>query len=162
MSILIKKMEKPKTCALCPFREIRYKSGYYNYEHCSALNNIFNECRLDINPYEERLSDCPLIEIPTPHGRLIDDTVRENEKYKLIRNADDVTKLLKVIWAGNYLLKYLDKEEGSSFGATTYWKDKDNDGFSGDIGYLVEGLDSMILYAKDKVNKITGGIIKDK
>jgi hypothetical protein len=73
MSILIKKMEKPKTCALCPFREIRYKSGYYNYEHCSALNMIFNEDKLDIDPYKERLSDCPLIEIPTPHGRLIDE-----------------------------------------------------------------------------------------
>ena len=72
MSILIKKMEKPKTCALCPFREIRYKPGYYNYEHCSALNRIFNENKLDIDPYKERLGDCPLIEIPTPHGRLID------------------------------------------------------------------------------------------
>ena len=81
MSILIKKMEKPKTCALCPFREIRYKPGYYNYEHCSALNRIFNESKLDIDPYKERLSDCPLVEIPTPHGRLIDANKLEAMMY---------------------------------------------------------------------------------
>lgn len=72
MSILIKKMEMPRTCACCPFREVRYDPGYYNYEKCRALGKIFNECRLDIDPYEERLDDCPLIEISTPHGRLID------------------------------------------------------------------------------------------
>lgn len=83
MSILIEGIDMPKTCALCPFREIRYKPGYYNYEHCSALNNIFNECRLDINSYEERLSDCPLIEIPTPHGRLIDESDLTDELTEL-------------------------------------------------------------------------------
>ncbi len=72
MSVLIKGMEKPRVCAECPFREVRYNPGCYNDEHCSALNKIFNECRLDIDPYKERLSDCPLIEIPTSHGRLID------------------------------------------------------------------------------------------
>lgn len=73
MSILIKKMEMPKVCALCPFRETKYDPGYYYYEHCKALGRIFNESKLDIDPFEERLSDCPLIEIPTPHGRLIDE-----------------------------------------------------------------------------------------
>lgn len=63
MSILIKGIEMPKVCADCPFRGVRYESGYYQYEKCKVLDKIFNECRLDINPYEEKLDDCPLIEV---------------------------------------------------------------------------------------------------
>ena len=83
-------------------------------------------------------------------------------KEQLYQNANNITKILMVIWAGNYLLEYLDKEEGNSVGATSFWSDKDNDGFNGDIEYLVEGLDSMVLYAKDKINKITGGLVEDE
>lgn len=73
MSILVKGMKMPKVCADCPFWETRYDPGYYNYEHCKALGRIFNECRRDISPFEEKLDDCPLIKIPTPHGNLIDE-----------------------------------------------------------------------------------------
>lgn len=63
MNILIKGMEMPKVCADCPFWETRYDPGYYNYEHCKASGRIFNEDGRDIIPYEEKLDDCPLIEI---------------------------------------------------------------------------------------------------
>lgn len=82
MNILIKGMAMPKVCADCPFWETRYDPGYYQYEHCKALGRIFNECRRDIDPFAEKLDDCPLIEIPIPHGRLIDDDKITKEYYK--------------------------------------------------------------------------------
>lgn len=64
MSILIKGMEMPKNCSLCP---------------CSCSWDPWTEptiCRaLDEEPEisdTERLSECPLVELPTPHGDLID------------------------------------------------------------------------------------------
>jgi hypothetical protein len=55
MSIFIKGMEMPAHCGECPIET--------------------NECRLWENfvaRWERRHPDCPLVEIPTPHGRLID------------------------------------------------------------------------------------------
>lgn len=72
MGVYVKGLEMPKVCAECPFREVRYDPGYYNYEHCRALGKIFNEHSLEIDVFEEKFNDCPLIEIPTPHGRMID------------------------------------------------------------------------------------------
>ena len=63
MGAYIKGIEMPKVCADCPFRGVRYESVYYQYEKCKVLDKIFNECRLDINPYEQKLKDCPLIEV---------------------------------------------------------------------------------------------------
>lgn len=66
MNILVKGMEMmPKVCADCPFRVTMYDPGYYYYEKCKASGRIFNECRLDIDPFEEKLNDCPLDEIVT-------------------------------------------------------------------------------------------------
>ena len=48
MSVLIKGMEKPKSCESCPFED-------------------FGGCMFRVQK-----EDCPLVEIPTPHGRLID------------------------------------------------------------------------------------------
>ena len=49
MSILIKGMSKPKTCDDC----------IVPLSKCDYL--------------QKRADDCPLIEIPTPHGRIIDE-----------------------------------------------------------------------------------------
>lgn len=48
--ILIKGMKKPQNCFTCPFKFVDA--------------NVFVGCRLPNN--------CPLVEVPTPHGRLID------------------------------------------------------------------------------------------
>lgn len=81
MGVYVKGLEMPKVCAECPFREVRYDPGYYNYEHCKALGKIFNEHSLEIDVFEEKFNDCPLIEIPTPHGRLIDaDKLKEKRE----------------------------------------------------------------------------------
>ena len=58
MSILIK-IEMPKGCWACPFEVGKY------YE-CLFTKKSSN-WGLTTRP-----SDCPLVEVPTPHGRLVD------------------------------------------------------------------------------------------
>ena len=55
MSILIHGMEMPRVCAEC----------FMDPPCCKALSD-------DTNIWKERHPDCPLVEIPTPHGRLGD------------------------------------------------------------------------------------------
>lgn len=68
MGVYIKDMEMPKACNVC------------NYSEWSNLNQCY-ECYFTKNgrilflkdmDKGERHKDCPLIEISTPHGRLID------------------------------------------------------------------------------------------
>lgn len=61
MSVLVKEMNKPKTCGLCKFclDDSRIANGYCMYFHRSV-----NMMELDKN--------CPLVEVPTPHGRLVE------------------------------------------------------------------------------------------
>lgn len=54
MSVLIKGMEMPENCLVC-------------FVPCSLLCDLDDYDRKRI-----RHPDCPLVEIPTPHGRLID------------------------------------------------------------------------------------------
>lgn len=66
MSILIKGMDMPISCEKCPF--------CYDYLHCSIDDS------LHMYLYN-RHPNCPLIEIPTPHGRLIDANKLEAMMY---------------------------------------------------------------------------------
>lgn len=62
MSILIKGMEMPTSCMKdCPFQHFGDCYG-------GKMKRI-----MDIEDYEDkRHPRCPLVEVPTPHGRLID------------------------------------------------------------------------------------------
>jgi len=62
MSVLVKGMNMPKKgCCGCPLRTGRY---------CGQMTE--NELVQQYVERYERHPDCPLVEIPTPHGRLID------------------------------------------------------------------------------------------
>lgn len=62
MSVLIKDMDKPKACRDCPFMT----GGW-----CRVWSD--DETKLtDANLLIEKPDWCPLVEIPTPHGRLGD------------------------------------------------------------------------------------------
>ena len=63
MSILIKGMEMPKCCRECPC--IEYSAFSSNSDWC-CLN------KADIHDKTVVSSDCPLVEIPSKHGDLID------------------------------------------------------------------------------------------
>ena len=58
MSILIKGIDMPKSCRTCPLNSAPPNG---------CLIWTINDIRKD-----KRNNDCPLVEIPTPHGRLID------------------------------------------------------------------------------------------
>ena len=104
MSVLIKGMEMPKSCWNCPC------SSYYDRTY-QVLCDL-TEKRLDDKPWRSgRDSDCPLVEIPTPHGRLGDlDALYEeisngnkayngiegyDGKYPNIANVDDCLDAIK-------------------------------------------------------------------
>ena len=59
MSVLIKGMEMPKSCLICV---CDIPKG-----NCDLWRNQTPE-----EHRRERHPDCPLVEVPTPHGRLID------------------------------------------------------------------------------------------
>ena len=57
MSVIVKGMEMPKTCNDCGLRD----------SFDCWITDSYIEAR-----FSKRNEDCPLVEIPTPHGRLID------------------------------------------------------------------------------------------
>jgi len=61
MAVLIRDMEMPKSCVDCKVA-VAVKDGVL----CTPMFRIVKEKILS-----ERQQDCPLIEVPTPHGRLI-------------------------------------------------------------------------------------------
>ena len=65
MSLLIKGMKLPKNCLLCPCH-VHEGIGMGRYYYCQAIDDepIVSEMYCP--------KDCPIVEIPTPHGRLID------------------------------------------------------------------------------------------
>lgn len=73
MTILVKGMEMPKSCAECRFCEGETLDGL-----CHAAEKWFDDEYFRWFAYEEDDIDdskpinCPLIEVPTPHGRLVD------------------------------------------------------------------------------------------
>jgi len=60
MSVLIKGMEMPKHCRNCKF-------SYFTHGISMKCLFISEACKI-----KGRLSNCPLVAVPTPHGRLID------------------------------------------------------------------------------------------
>ena len=67
MSILIKDMNIPSSCSDCPLN--------YDMMSCIITGTRWWSDRIMLMDFDcdnERLYDCPLIEVPTPHGRLID------------------------------------------------------------------------------------------
>lgn len=89
MSVLIKGMEMPKDCRVCPFEMYYINSGK---TRCGAAMRTLAENFKTI-PFVGRAEFCPLIELP-PHGRLID--------------ADALMKL-EVIPSDNWVFRAVEK-----------------------------------------------------
>lgn len=66
MSLIIKGMDMPKHCRNCKF-------SYFTHGISMKCLFISEACKI-----KGRLSNCPLVAVPTPHGRLLDD-------FKLLR-----------------------------------------------------------------------------
>lgn len=67
MSILIKGMAMPETCGDCLFYGLESAGNGMYYDFCRCKN-----CILYNDVDETTYDDCPLVEVKTPHGRLID------------------------------------------------------------------------------------------
>lgn len=83
MSVIIKGMEMPKHCRNCKF-------SYFTHGISMKCLFISEACKI-----KGRLSNCPLVAVPTPHGRLIDADallrVIEENSYRL-RGATNSTE----------------------------------------------------------------------
>lgn len=75
MSVLIKGMEMPKSCYECQFC-----AG--TFEGCICVMGCG---LLEFEPSKEIHPKCPLVEVPTPHGRLID---KDKLKNAIIHHLD--------------------------------------------------------------------------
>ena len=82
MSVIVMGMEMPENCYECRFQsELRL--------YCNAMPDNFCGNTDDI----ERPDWCPLVEIPTPHGRLIDAAFEEQHYTSMTTNpTPDVTE----------------------------------------------------------------------
>ena len=65
----------PKCCVDCPC--------FYDFISCQALFDGTDDFSMSgFDEYKMRLPNCPLVEVPTPHGRLIDaDAIIEVQMY---------------------------------------------------------------------------------
>lgn len=71
MGVYIKGMEMPKQCYDCYLVAMDMDSGKL---YCKHLNE-------DIEDWSGILSSCPLVEVKTPHGKLIDADVCKQRVY---------------------------------------------------------------------------------
>jgi len=67
MSLMIRGMKLPISCSSCWFSQTEYKGLN---EYCKAMKN--EEVTKYTNQNKGRHPQCPLVEIPENHGRLID------------------------------------------------------------------------------------------
>lgn len=77
MGVYIKGMEMPESCFQCWFLHV-INPGYF---YCFASGEELEE---NFATPKGRYKDCPLVEVPTPHGRLIDaDDALDTMSYKM-------------------------------------------------------------------------------
>ena len=80
MGVFVKGMYLPPNCCFCPMTN----DGFYLCKANNTHKQLEDDCE------ERRPNWCPLIEVPEPHGRLIDaDAVFDNlERTGWYNNAD--------------------------------------------------------------------------
>ena len=90
MSVLIKNMKMPSRCFDCTFSKW---SNLHQTKACNCGSYYFKPCFEDNSEefYEKRADFCPLVEVPVPHGRLIDACalLEDVRKNSVSYSADD-------------------------------------------------------------------------
>lgn len=86
MSVIIKGIQMPEDCFSCPLKE----EGFCNITDAYAVR------------IKERNSDCPLVELPEHHGRLIDEDEIEipsletvNDQYLVFDAIKDAPTIIE-------------------------------------------------------------------
>ena len=97
MGLYIKGLDMPKSCSECLLADRYIDISCQKVYYCMVSDK---EC---VNGSEKRADSCPLIEIPTPHGRLIDgdivaDMLDSMMAHKTLHNAfDEVLNMPTII-----------------------------------------------------------------
>ena len=78
MSVLIKGRQKPESCLMCQFH------GFGGYKNELIVCSLTGRSEGQLS----NVLDCPLVEVPTPHGRLIDGEKAKEE----LRRAEALTR----------------------------------------------------------------------
>lgn len=85
-SVLVRGMKMPKSCFGCHLFNLDDQDLWCIANHyagyCRELSKYIDEDKF----VNERHPDCPLIEVPTPHGRLIDIKSVEDGKFHAVGN----------------------------------------------------------------------------
>lgn len=87
MSVMIKGMGMPNGCYDCPI--LQSCDGCFDFE-CPFNSYLLWHNAEDVIRY--RPDSCPLVEIPTPHGRLIDENELLRHKYGFSQTARVIIK----------------------------------------------------------------------
>lgn len=88
MAVLIEGIEMPKSCGNC------YMFSFLS-DSCRITNHVTEE--MNDKMFDRRFDDCPLIEVPELHGRLIDTKQLKETLDYYIREAgwsDEINKAL--------------------------------------------------------------------
>ena len=92
MSVIVKSMEMPKNCSGCPLN--------YDQMACKVTGTRWWSDTMVLMGFDsdkERLYDCPLVEIPTPHGRLGDlDALKAQYKYGEADSEDEKVWMMNI------------------------------------------------------------------
>ena len=108
MSVLIKGMEMPKDCRECPMQTYSTKTGK---TWCLPADEILEDGYRSIQFYE-RPDWCPLVEVKTPHCRLIDaDAVMETFADRLEKVSERYGIGSAVAGAVSGAMKLLDAQQ---------------------------------------------------
>ena len=89
MSILIEGMEMPKNCEKCP---CSYWTEGAHHDFCQAVGYD-----TEIGRQNDRPSWCHLIEVPEPHGRLIDADRLKESLDSYVMNTQCHYKLIEAL-----------------------------------------------------------------
>lgn len=82
---MIKGIKMPKCCADCPC--------FYDFISCQALSDGTDDFSASgFDEYKKRLPNCPLVEVPTPHGRLIDTDRLDAVVLELVKSGSLITR----------------------------------------------------------------------
>ena len=84
MSVIVKGMEMPKCCTECSC--CRHDNWNGETAHQCNVSLITFSAEDENWIYDQRPNWCPLVEIPTPHGRLVDIKSVEDGKFTTVDN----------------------------------------------------------------------------
>ena len=91
MSVLIRGVKLPKSCFGCHLFKLDDRDLWCIANHYAGCCRVLSKY-IDENKFvNERHPDCPLIEVKTPHGRLIDADKLANETFYGATSAPYIT-----------------------------------------------------------------------